>query len=56
MRTLLPLLRTIPNALSAARIGATPVLGYFAVAGAEHYFTWVPPGVRVAGHCNRAGQ
>jgi CDP-diacylglycerol--glycerol-3-phosphate 3-phosphatidyltransferase len=41
MQTLLLLLRNIPNALSAARIGATPVLGYFAAAGAEHYFTWV---------------
>jgi CDP-diacylglycerol--glycerol-3-phosphate 3-phosphatidyltransferase len=41
MPTLLLLLRNIPNALSAARIGATPVLGYFAAAGAEHYFTWV---------------
>ena len=41
MQTLLLLLRNIPNALSAARIGATPVLGYLAAAGAEHYFTWV---------------
>ncbi len=35
------LLRYVPNALSAARIGATPLLGYFAAAGAEQYFTWV---------------
>jgi phosphatidylglycerophosphate synthase len=41
MPVILLLLRQIPNLISAARIGATPVLGYFAAEGAEHYFTWV---------------
>jgi phosphatidylglycerophosphate synthase len=41
MRTLLLLFRHLPNTLSAARIGATPVLGYFAAAGAEQRFAWV---------------
>jgi phosphatidylglycerophosphate synthase len=33
--------RHLPNALSAARIGAAPVLGYFAAFGAEQRFTWL---------------
>jgi phosphatidylglycerophosphate synthase len=41
MRALLLLFRHLPNVLSAARIGATPVLGYFAAAGAERRFAWV---------------
>lgn len=41
MHALFRLLRFVPNMLSAARIGAAPVLGYFAAAGAEQYFTWV---------------
>ncbi len=41
MRAPRQLFRHVPNLLSAARIGATPVLGYFAAAGAEQKFTWV---------------
>jgi phosphatidylglycerophosphate synthase len=33
--------RHLPNVLSAARIGAAPVLGYFAASGAEQRFTWL---------------
>jgi phosphatidylglycerophosphate synthase len=33
--------RHVPNALSAARIGATPVLGYLAAVGAERPFAWL---------------
>jgi phosphatidylglycerophosphate synthase len=33
--------RHLPNALSAARIGATPVLGYRAATGAARPFTWL---------------
>jgi CDP-diacylglycerol--glycerol-3-phosphate 3-phosphatidyltransferase len=33
--------RHLPNALSAARIGAVPVLAYFAASGAERRFTWL---------------
>jgi CDP-diacylglycerol--glycerol-3-phosphate 3-phosphatidyltransferase len=38
---LLPLWRQLPNILSAARIGASPLLGYLAASGAEQYFTWL---------------
>jgi phosphatidylglycerophosphate synthase len=41
MNALALLLRHLPNALSAARIGATPALGYFAASGAEQRFTWL---------------
>lgn len=41
MSTLALLFRQLPNALSAARIGAAPVLGYFAASGAEQRFTWL---------------
>jgi phosphatidylglycerophosphate synthase len=33
--------RHLPNALSAARIGVTPVLGYLAATGAARPFTWL---------------
>jgi phosphatidylglycerophosphate synthase len=33
--------RHLPNALSVARIGAAPVLGYLAAFGAEQRFTWL---------------
>jgi CDP-diacylglycerol--glycerol-3-phosphate 3-phosphatidyltransferase len=33
--------RHLPNALSAARIGATPLLGYFAAVGEGQSFTWL---------------
>jgi phosphatidylglycerophosphate synthase len=41
MDALALLLRHLPNALSAARIGAAPALGYFAASGAEQRFTWL---------------
>lgn len=41
MNALALLLRHVPNALSAARIGAAPALGYFAASGAEQRFTWL---------------
>jgi CDP-diacylglycerol--glycerol-3-phosphate 3-phosphatidyltransferase len=41
MSALLVLWRHLPNVLSSARIGATPVLGYFAASGAEQRFTWL---------------
>lgn len=33
--------RQLPNALSAARIGSTPLLGYLAATGAERPFAWL---------------
>ena len=41
MSALALLWRHLPNALSAARIGAAPALGYFAATGAEQQFTWL---------------
>ncbi|HUO79868.1 MAG TPA: CDP-alcohol phosphatidyltransferase family protein [Steroidobacteraceae bacterium] len=33
--------RHLPNALSVARLGSVPLLGYFAASGAEQRFTWL---------------
>ena len=41
MSALALLWRHLPNALSVARIGAAPALGYFAASGAERLFTWL---------------
>jgi phosphatidylglycerophosphate synthase len=41
MTALALLLRHVPNALSAARIGAVPALGYLAASGREQLFTWL---------------
>lgn len=41
MRLQLRLFRQLPNALSVSRIGAVPVLAYFASIGAEQRFTWL---------------
>lgn len=41
MSALALLFRHVPNALSVARIGAAPALGYFAASGSEQLFTWL---------------
>ncbi|MBS0394262.1 MAG: CDP-alcohol phosphatidyltransferase family protein [Proteobacteria bacterium] len=43
-----PLLRQLPNAVSAARIASAPVLGYLAASGAARAFAWLLVGALVS--------